>query len=132
MRRLKSEEPEDAIFVLRWWADLQFLIVMLRRLRRSASIAAFVPPIADALAEFDRSLPGLAQMRNVGEHIDAYAMNDPKRHHQDVDSSGLQVGSWGYPVYSWLGHNLNVDEAVKAADQLFIAVKSAAIGTGKG
>ena len=32
-RRLKTTEPEDGVFVFRWHADLQFLIVALRRLR---------------------------------------------------------------------------------------------------
>src|SRR5579859_2833960 len=30
-RRLRTTEPEDQVFVFRWWADLQFLIVALRR-----------------------------------------------------------------------------------------------------
>ncbi len=41
-RRLRSKEPEDEVFILRWWTDLQFLIVSLRRLRRSALTAAHV------------------------------------------------------------------------------------------
>jgi hypothetical protein len=45
-RRLRSTEPEDKDFILHWFADLQFLIVSLRRLRRSAAIAAHVPLVA--------------------------------------------------------------------------------------
>ena len=41
-RRIRSNGPEDDIFVMRWWADLQFLIVALRRLRRTAELAGRV------------------------------------------------------------------------------------------
>src|SRR5215208_3762906 len=42
-RRLRSTEPEDAEFAMRWWADAQLLVVMLRRLRRIAELAMKVP-----------------------------------------------------------------------------------------
>lgn len=70
-RRLRSNEPEDDVFVMRWWADLQFFIVALRRLRRAAELARRVPSIANsissALKTFDTALPSLFTMRNVGE-----------------------------------------------------------------
>jgi hypothetical protein len=74
VRRLATEEPEDETFVLRWWADLQFLIVALRRLRRAAGLAASADDeggrLRAAIERFDRRLPALAVMRNVGEHLD--------------------------------------------------------------
>jgi hypothetical protein len=77
-RRLRSTEPEDDTFVFRWWVDLQFLIVALRRLRRSAEIAECIPMLADlinvALRGFDEAVPGLAKMRNVGEHVEDYGL----------------------------------------------------------
>lgn len=36
-RRLQSGEPEDETFIFRWWADLEFLVVTLRRLRRATA-----------------------------------------------------------------------------------------------
>src|SRR5438067_2385046 len=85
-RRVNSEEPEDATFVFRWWADLQFFIVSLRRLRRVAELAEQVPSIAKdistALTQFDAVLPMLSMMRNVGEHIDDYALDSTKRRHK--------------------------------------------------
>jgi hypothetical protein len=39
-RRLESSDPEDAAFVLRRWADFDFMIVALIRLRRAAQLAA--------------------------------------------------------------------------------------------
>ena len=73
-RRIRTDEPEDDVFVMRWWADLQFFIVALRRLRRAAELASRVEPVKDivilALHSFDDALPQLAVMRNVGEHIE--------------------------------------------------------------
>src|SRR4051812_9869536 len=90
-RRLRSSEPEDDQFVMRWWADLQFLVIALRRFRRAVTIA-----IADrdsdlkaALDSFDAALPSLETMRNIGEHLDAYAADDPKRHDKAIDRRQL-------------------------------------------
>jgi len=126
-RRLRSAEPEDDSFVFRWWADLQFLIVALRRLRRSAEIAMRIPEfsveVRAALDEFDKSLPGMTKMRNVGEHVDSYAVNDRKRRVMSVDSGQLQVGVFDGTVYTWLGESLNIDTALVAAEKLCEHIK---------
>jgi hypothetical protein len=79
-----------------------------------------------ALAEFDAALPGLATMRNVGEHFDDYALYSPKRHHRNVTRGQLQVGSFDGTVFTWLGRQLDIDVALAAAEKLFSAVKLAA------
>jgi hypothetical protein len=107
-RRIRSVEPEDDTFVFRWWADLQFLIVALRRLRRSAQILSKHAPIQNALRHFDLALPGLDRMRNVGEHIDAYAIDNPKCHHGEITRRALQVGHWDGTVFKWLGYELDI------------------------
>ncbi|MBK3816463.1 MULTISPECIES: hypothetical protein [Paraburkholderia] len=88
-RRLQTTEPEDAAFVFRWWSDLQFLVVALRRLRRAAAIGVRVPSVSErtkcAIDSFDRLLPDLAKMRNIGEHVDEYAVDAPKRRYADVE-----------------------------------------------
>ncbi|MEX2210674.1 MAG: hypothetical protein WD689_02785 [Gaiellaceae bacterium] len=134
IRRLGSEEPEDKDFVMRWWADLQFLIVALRRLRRAAELAARVDDpsasVRKAIALFDAELPALRVMRNVGEHIDEYAVDHPRRHHEEIDRRQLQVGSWDGRVYRWLQDQsgeqleLDADRAKTAAEQLFEEVRS--------
>jgi hypothetical protein len=95
-RRLRSTEPEDEKFIFRWWADLQFLIVALRRLRRSVQLIANVPrisePIQPAIKEFDSALPGLVRIRNVGEHIEDYVLS--RGHDASINRGQLQVGSW--------------------------------------
>ena len=124
-RRLTTVEPEDHVFVFRRWADLQFLIVMLRRLRRAAMLVARLDSSAHrinvAVEEFDRALQDLAKMRNVGEHIDDYTLDAPKRRHANVEHRQLQAGSWDGRVYKWIGE-LNIDTALAAAQKLNAAI----------
>lgn len=126
-RRLRSGEPEDDEFVMRWWADAQFLIVMLRRLRRTAELGERVPAVQarvqSALREFDHVLPSLRTMRNVGEHVDAYALDKGKNN--EISRRELQVGRWDGMTFYWLGSELNVDYAMTAAEDLLIALRSA-------
>jgi hypothetical protein len=128
-RRLRSIEPEDKVFILRPCADFQFLVVALRRLKRAAEIATRVssvrPSLKTAIAEFDRKLPFLNKMRNVGEHIDSCAIDDPKRHHGDVQRIQLQVASCNDEGFTWLDQELKYDVALEASEHLFRAIKSA-------
>ena len=125
-RRLRTAEPEDRVFVFRWNADLQFLIVALRRLRRGVELASIVPDVSaglkTALEEFDRNLPNLSKMRNVGEHIDDYVMGNQRNRHKDVQRSALQVSTWNGTVFRWLGAELDIDIALTAAESLFMAL----------
>lgn len=128
-RRVGSSEPEDEVFLFRWWADLQFFTVALRRLRRAAELARQVPSVAThvsaALTKFDAAIPMLSVMRNVGEHIDDYALDNPKRRHRQVDRRALQVGEWDGVNYRWLGEHLNIDESCAAAKELYSSVCAA-------
>src|SRR5271167_2115064 len=54
-RRLHRRGPEDDTFVFRWWADLQFFIVVLRRLRRAAQVAAEATTVETTIAAPSRS-----------------------------------------------------------------------------
>jgi len=118
-RRVRSTEPEDEHFAFRYWADLQFLIVALQRLRRAAGIAAQVVSSKDridaGIKKFDKALPMLKVMRNVGEHVDDYAVDSPRRHHKHVTRYSLQVGTFDGTSYEWLNLSLNIDEARTAA-----------------
>ncbi len=130
-RRIGTKEPEDNRFVFRWWADLQFFILSLNRLRTSVKIALNVSDpkisasIAAAIEEFDKAIPDLKKLRDIGEHIDAYSVDDPKRHKLDIDRKQLEVGSWNGAVYEWLGVKLNVDDARIAAEKLFKTLQNA-------
>ncbi len=133
-RRLQSEEPEDETFVFRRWADFQFFIVSLRRLRQAALLAArpraSKAAIESAIGEFDAALPDrekkrnvIQKMRNVGEHIDEYAIE--KGRDRKVNRQALQVGRFDSTTLEWLGERLNVDEALAAAEALYRAINDA-------
>lgn len=128
-RRVRSLEPEDEPFVLRWWADLQFLVTALRRLRQIVTLASCVPQVSGGLLrgleEFDNALPGLSTMRNVGEHLDVYAIDDRNRRHKQVDRHMVQTGTWDGTTYEWLKESLNVDKAYDAATKLYLALRTA-------
>jgi hypothetical protein len=126
-RRIRSDEPADKSFVMRWWADLQFFIVALRRMRRVAELAGKVssakPALVLALKAFDDALPSLSVMRNVGEHIEDYAVGEG--HDSRVDRRSIQVGTFDGVNYEWLGKSLNIDVAHDAASKLFAAISAA-------
>jgi hypothetical protein len=127
-RRLQSEEPEDRAFIFRRWADFQFLIISLRRLRLAGVLAARPKSsravIKKAIRKFDDALPDrLRTMRNVGEHIDEYAIE--KGRDRRVSRRQLQVGTFDDATFEWLGGNLNADDALVAAEALYSAIKDA-------
>lgn len=126
-RRLKTNEPEDSEFIFRRWADFQFLIVALTRLRRATTLAAKVPALTsamqNALTKFDTALPALKNMRDIAEHFDDYAMD--RGRDSTVSCKSLEVGIIGNSVFQWLGHELNADTAVSAAQRLFKDIQQA-------
>jgi hypothetical protein len=127
-RRIRTSEPEDSTFFFRQWADLQFYILSLQWLRSAASIATnvsnqdIVAATDAAIGEFEQSIPGLRKLRNVGEHLDAYAVDmgrDPS-----VSRKELEVGQWDGTVFDWLGVKLNTVDAKAAAEKLFKTLQS--------
>ena len=126
-RRVRTEEPEDRAFAFRWWADLQFLVISLRRLRLAAVLAtkhqASRAAVKRAVETFDEVLPSLRRMRNIGEHIDEYAIE--KGHDRQVDRRQLEVGAFDGTTFEWLGGRLNIDEGLAAGESLCRAVRDA-------
>jgi hypothetical protein len=64
-------------------------------------------------------------MRDVAEHADEYNLSKGQRH--AVGCAAVQVWSIGPPasgglVWSWLGHELDVDAAEAAATELYNAL----------
>jgi hypothetical protein len=128
-RRLRTLEPGDETFVMRWWADLQFLILALCRLRLAVKIACKVPAVIDdmeaALLNFYWVLPDLTRLRNVGQHIDEYSVDSSSRRHKKVSRKQTLVGSRNGTVYEWLGVQLNVCDALIAAEELYGVLQTA-------
>ncbi len=121
-RRIRSE-PEDEVFA--FWADLQFFVVSLRRVRQAAELAAGSrPAIRAAIDRFDSELPQLRRMRNVGEHIDEYALG--RGNDKTVERRALLVGGFSDEGdFRWLGSELNIERALKAAESLYYTVSDA-------
>jgi hypothetical protein len=128
-RRLSSSEPEDSVFIFRKWADFDFLTVALTRLRRAAKLAAGIPELqvslGAALAEFDAALPHLKRMRDVAEHIDDYAVDRGRERSIARQSLEVSFMSNDDSTIEWLGARLNSQEALKASQRLFEAIKEA-------
>jgi hypothetical protein len=126
VRRLRTKEPEDGEFLFRKWADFQFLIVALWRLRRTAELASRVPEIAGqirhAIIAFDTVIPDLKKMRDVAEHFDEYALDSGRD--KSISRRSLEVASVGPTRFEWLGFTLDTESAVEASSELFAAIKS--------
>ena len=128
-RRLEAVEPEDAEFVLRRWADFDFLIVALTRLRRATRLAAKIPQLqaslGTALVQFDKALPDLKKMRDVAEHVDDYAVDQGRQ--KAVSRKSLEVSTIEAdgPTLCWLQARLNARDASQASRVLFAALKEA-------
>jgi hypothetical protein len=124
-RRISSDEPEDSSFLLRRWADFDFLVVALTRLRRAAALAAKVPEIKTAIEaaikSFDEALPDLKDMRNVAEHFDDYAVDEGRK--TAIRRQSLEVVVFGKQKIEWLDFSLQVDDALQASSALFEAIK---------
>jgi hypothetical protein len=104
-RRLEAVEREDADFVLRRWADFDFLIVALTRLRRATGLAAKIPQLRAsldaALEQFDKALPGLKKMRDVTEHVDDYALDRGRQ--KAVGRQALEVSTMKLTAQHYVG-----------------------------
>jgi|GEM_PF-1575982 len=126
-RRVHTDEPEDADFPMRIWSDLYFFIVALQRLRRAATLARRVAAASSgldrAVDDFDRAVPLLKVMRDVGEHIDDYAQDSSRRRHRTVTHDVLQVAQWDGETYRWLGETLNLVNARMVAQELYDVIR---------
>lgn len=128
-RRLQSAEPEDATFVFRKWADFDFLIVALTRLRRAASLAAGIPELQAsllaAIEQINRALPGIKDARDVAEHVDEYAIDQGRKKsvaRQSLETSTMEEDG---PTRHWIGTRTNAREALAASQALFLAITEA-------
>jgi hypothetical protein len=69
-----------------------------------------------AIKAFDEALPDLSRLRNVGEHIDEYAVGAGRD--SSVGWQQLQVGGWDGVTLAWLDTKLNAEEAMEAGKKL--------------
>ncbi len=112
--------------------DLQFLIVILWRMRQAGVLALSAgldaERLREALARFDTQLPDLKRMRDVAQHFDEYAVDGPGRRHARPGRSGkvgrrmLEVGSWDSSQFRWLDGSISFEIADRASRELYSVV----------
>lgn len=132
VRRIRGSEPEDADWWARAWMDLQFLIVVMWRMRQSGVLALSAgldtERLREALASFDSQLPDLKRMRDVAQHFDEYAVDGPGRRHarpgrsDKVGRRMLEVGSWDSSQFRWLDGSISFETADRASRELYSVV----------
>ncbi len=133
LRRIRGAEPEDAEWLMRAWTDIQFLVVVLWRMRLSGALALSadteVERLQEALSSFDVQLPDLKRMRDVAQHFDEYSADGPGRRHtrpgraDKVGRRMLEVGSWSSSEFRWLDGSINFETASRASHKLYAAVR---------
>lgn len=77
-----------------------------------------------AIGRFEHALPELRRIRNVGEHFDEYALgcgNDDTVMRRDLLVGSLDDDG----TYRWHGGQLNIDCAIRAAEDLYRAIGNA-------
>jgi hypothetical protein len=125
IRRVRSIEPEDDLWLSRKITDCQFLIQALWGVRQAGKLAATVEEIAaQALRAFDDACPDLAVMRHVSQHMDEYVIDfRPRQRRPDdnryVGRRSLENSAWSDDEFHWLGGRLHLDNSRNAAHSLY-------------
>ncbi|ESZ99708.1 hypothetical protein ThrDRAFT_02702 [Frankia casuarinae] len=135
IRRIAGDEPEDEDYLFRVWADIDFLIITLWKIRTVTLAAARRLPsdlaLTDAIAEFDRSVPHLKLMRDVGQHLEDYMINAASRRHRrpgteyKISRRQLEVAAWSQNDFRWLDAVLDFTDSRKAASVLYSRLRAA-------
>ena len=138
LTRIRASRTSDDVGdgAMQRWADSEFLVVALWRLRTTAFIAASVDSVRDAMIAaidaFDQQLPHLQVMRHVSQHLDDYAIDHPTRRRQRKPGSTslvgrrlLEVAGLGDDEFHWLRGKLSFSAAEAAANALYSAVRRA-------
>jgi hypothetical protein len=119
--------------------DFRFLAVALRWLEDIAEHANRMlsdGELAGAIQAFRDALPEARSMRIIGEHLPEYLLGegrlqqraDPLARRGQPNALGVMVwtGSGGHGTrLTWAGTNIDANEARRAADHLYLAVRDA-------
>ncbi len=127
--RLQKPCSEEYSFQFKYCIDLQFFIISLYRFRNMVNLATKIDSISkymcEAIEEFDRNIPDLKIMRDVGEHMYDYGIDSKKRHVREINRKDLQADSFSVDmVFTWLGKKLNVNSALNEAEKLYEKLQS--------
>ena len=124
--RVRQKVSDSDQFVMRPFADLEFLLVTLVRLKRAACAIREVPvareAMQQAIKEYDKRLPALKDLRNITEHYDDYLLEQGRI--SKVDRSGLLTKTMSPESIDWMGYRMNLNEIMAAAEALFQEIKA--------
>ncbi len=142
MQRRRMEIPleKGESFIFRREADLRFLLLASRWLKEACINAAETtdePTLHSANSAFNETCPNLKDIRDVYEHLAAYI--DDKGHlqnsqrvelDQQIQKEWLFTSSFGVTdegdlTYQWVKQEINVDQLVRAAKQLYASLLDA-------
>ena len=109
-------------------ADGHFFVIALRRLRTVATTFEHAPQqwdsVRSAIGTFDERLRWLKPLRDVFEHLEDYAVDSNCRR-SNTSRRELQAWSAGENGMPWLGYDVDWNQALSAAQDLFGTVKTA-------
>lgn len=136
-----KERDDDAYFAaagFRQEVDVAFLLIALRWLRNACHLIAKLTgsqPLAEAVGDFDRRLPGVKDMRDIREHLHDYIPGDGRLQEATtapdrlVPPGSIAKRTWlGHDELShfiWAGKEIQLDAALPAAEALFRAMQEA-------
>lgn len=123
-KRVQSlEDDPDWRAVLAYEVDTEVCLVLLLRLRRAAVLlrdhVAGCEGLVEAVEAFDSSLPHLKHLRDTAEHFDDYARGEGYQEPKDGIGRQYKVPDSGAPVVRRYARALDLDEAIKAARDLY-------------
>jgi hypothetical protein len=125
-RRIRNSIQEDKNeieeFVMQPIIDFHFLVTALSRLRLTAELVSEICDLSSAIEDFDKNLPDLRAVRNILEHIDEYRVG--KGHNKNVPKVSFQTFTLDDDSIKWLNYEINLEQAIKASGDLFMAIKS--------
>jgi hypothetical protein len=120
-RRLEATEPEDGVFVLRRWADVEHLLAAAWELRRAvkhaAKIAWMKPAIDHELYAFDKKLPEFKKLRDIADLAAAADMDAPAI--APSRARMVELDSFTSETYRSIGTMIDHKHVRKAASALF-------------
>jgi len=126
----RMNQPPDEIFPLGWFTDFEFLLVSLRKLRRSAELVQRIPSVQAemqiALSAYDAALPWLTDLRNASEHFDEHLEGKDRgrglvKNYPAQFSTLLGIDGG----VEWLDRRVKFKTCLDAAHGLFSAVRAA-------
>lgn len=110
--RISNAETFDENFVLRRWADFQFLLTSIMNLRNICKSAIKShrrkTPLKIALKIFEAELSFVKEIQSIEFHIDEYLNSEEKI--KSIMNNQLEVSFYQNKTLHWRGHSTELDK----------------------